>query len=95
MAEINHTQTVERLSLGLAVISLALTIYFSGDKSLQVIFSVLFILFLIFYFIYKNTLATKQNTGLAHDFNMRLQSMEKKLDIYRRLDRLEKEVFKK
>lgn len=92
MAEMNSL--LEKTSLGLAVISLFLTIYFSKDKIFQLIFIVLFGLFLIFYFIYKNALAVKKSAHLINQFNLRIENIEKKLDIYERLNKPEKEVFK-
>lgn len=86
---------LEKMSIGLAIISLFLTIYFSKDKALQLIFIVFFILCLIFYFIYQNKLALQSSLTSVADFNIKLKNIEEKLDVYERLNKLEREVFKR
>tara|TARA_Y100000034_G_C6694481_1_gene305960 strand:- start:40 stop:321 length:282 start_codon:yes stop_codon:yes gene_type:complete len=86
---------LERISLALALISLFLTIYFSKNEFFQIIFVSAFVTFSLAYFIFRNSILIRANKEQVRDFNQRLTKIENSLEIYNRLNKLEKEVFKK
>lgn len=84
----------EKISLWLALISIFLTIYFSKNEIFQLIFVSAFVIFSAAYFILRNSILIKENKEKVEEFEKRLTNLEKSLNIYERLNKLEKEVFK-
>ena len=85
---------LERISLSFGFISLALTIYFSKNELFQIIFVAAAVIFFIAYFILQNSLQVKDLQETVGNIDERMKKMEESLNIYERLLKLEKEVFK-
>ena len=94
MSESREQQLPEKLSILIGIISLGLTIYFSKNELFQVIFvSIAFVGFAT-YFILKNSLQIEELQKALNQSNDKVNKMEESLNIYERLLKLEKEVFK-
>lgn len=94
MSEPREQRLPEKASILIGIISLGLTIYFSKNELFQVIFvSIAFVGFAT-YFILKNSLQIKDMQKALSQNNDKMKKMEESLNIYERLLKLEKEVFK-
>ena len=94
MKETPERRLPEKISLAVGIISLGLTIYFSRNELFQVIFvSATFVSFAA-YFILQNTLQIKSVQEAVEQALERIKKMEESLNVYERLLKLEKEVFK-
>ena len=85
---------LESISLSFGFISLALTIYFSKNELFQIIFVAAAVIFFIAYFILQNSLQVKDLQETVGNMDERMKKMEESLNVYERLLKLEKEVFK-
>lgn len=84
----------EKVSIVVGIVSLALTIYFSKNEPLQILFvSATFVSFAA-YFILQNTLQIKDLQESLAKTTEQMKKMEESLNIYERLLKLEREVFK-
>lgn len=90
----SRSKLVERISLFFAFISLALTIYFSKNELFQIIFVAATVIFFMAYFILQNYLQVQDLQETVEGLDGRMKKMEESLNIYERLLKLEKEVFK-
>ncbi len=90
----SRSKLTERISLIFGFISLALTIYFSKNELFQIIFVAATVIFFIAYFILQNSLQIKELQEAVDTIDDRMKKMEESLNIYERLLKLEKEVFK-
>ena len=90
----SESKLLERISLTFGFISLALTIYFSKNELFQIIFVAAAVIFFIAYFILQNSLQVKDLQETVGNMDERMKKMEESLNVYERLLKLEKEVFK-
>lgn len=94
MNEWGEGRLPEKVSIVVGIVSLALTIYFSKNEPLQIIFvSATFVSFAA-YFILQNTLQIKDLQESLAKTTEQMKKMEESLNIYERLLKLEREVFK-
>lgn len=89
-----ESKLLERISISIGFISLALTIYFSKDELFQMIFISAAVIFFVAYFILRNSLLVKNLQVTVNNIDAKMKKMEESLNIYERLLKLEKEVFK-
>ncbi len=90
----NESRLLERISISIGFISLALTIYFSKNELFQITFVAAAVIFFVAYFILRNSLLVKELQVTVNDVDAKMKKMEESLNIYERLLKLEKEVFK-
>ncbi len=94
MSESRPKRLPEKISIAVGILSLALTIYFSQNEQFQIIFvSATFVSFAA-YFILQNTLQIADLQQVLDQTNEQMNRMKESLNVYERLLRLEKEVFK-
>lgn len=94
MSESREQRLSEKISIAVGILSLGLTIYFSRNELFQIIFvSATFGSFAA-YFILKNSLEIEDLQEALSKSNDKVNKMEESLNIYERLLKLEKEVFK-
>ncbi len=90
----SQAKLLERISISIGFISLALTIYFSKNELFQITFVAAAVIFFVAYFILRNSLLVKELQVTVNDVDAKMKKMEEALNIYERLLKLEKEVFK-
>ena len=94
MSKVRESGLPEKVSIVMGIISLCFTIYFSKNELFHVIFvSITFVCFAA-YFILKNSLQIADIQEELSQSNAKVSKMEESLNIYERLFKLEKEVFK-
>lgn len=85
---------VEKISIAFGIISIALTIYFSGNELLQIVFVAAATISFSAFYILRNSLEIRSTGETVSGIDDRLRKMEESLNIYERLLKLEREVFK-
>jgi len=94
MTNFREQKLQEKISFFLGIVSLIFTIYFSAQPLFQVVFGITTLIFIVAYFILQNKSQIADIQESLTEMNSKIKKMEESLNIYERLTKLEKEVFK-